>query len=92
MWSNAVPGLTFAEGSPADIEIRFVSGDHGDGNSFEDSTVKVLAHAFFPPIGKIHFNEAQRWTTDTADGTEHYKQVLDFKGKIRIKNYINNEI
>jgi hypothetical protein len=65
-WSKVVP-LTFSEmpaGSPAHITIRFASGDHGCGTSF-DSAGGVLAHAYFPTHGGMHFDEAERWTLST---------------------------
>ena len=64
--------LTFREGpvATAQIIIRFVTGDHGDGFPFDGGS-GVLAHAFFPgtppaaptPIqGDTHFDEAETWT------------------------------
>jgi Matrixin/Putative peptidoglycan binding domain/Tectonin domain len=55
-------GITWAH----DFRIRFVSGDHGDGSSF-DGSGNVLAHAFFPPPkggdlpGDVHFDTAETW-------------------------------
>jgi peptidoglycan hydrolase-like protein with peptidoglycan-binding domain len=66
-------GLSFREvplASGPEIVIRFVAGDHGDGNPF-DGASGVLAHAFFPPVppnapqpiqGDTHFDEAEAWT------------------------------
>lgn len=68
-WS-AVCFLTFTEVSgTADIAIRFVTGDHGDGSNF-DGPGNVLAHGFFPPpnggaiAGDLHFDDAETWTTN----------------------------
>jgi len=71
-WAGWV-GLSFREvplASGPEIIIRFVAGDHGDGNAF-DGTNGILAHAFFPPVppnsaqpiqGDTHFDEAETWT------------------------------
>lgn len=67
LW-EAASALSFTEvEAGADIEIRFVSGDHGDGSSF-DGPGQVLAHAFYPPpnggaiAGDAHFDEAETWS------------------------------
>lgn len=80
-WSKVTP-LTFvkvAQGQPADIRIRFVRGDHGDGasNAFDDGGhqtpqgfLNTLAHAF-PPAngdnnigGDVHFDAFENWNWD----------------------------
>ncbi|XP_060081237.1 matrix metalloproteinase-19-like [Ylistrum balloti] len=74
-WSDVSP-LQFREtsGTP-DIEIKFESGNHGDGraNSF-DGRGGVLAHAFFPGNGYLdgdtHFDEGERWVYHSNSGTE----------------------
>jgi hypothetical protein len=72
LWS-ARTTLCFTQvpiGTPPDIIIRFVPGDHGDGFPF-DGASGVLAHAFFPPIppaaptaiqGDAHYDEAESWS------------------------------
>jgi hypothetical protein len=72
LWS-AVTSLCFrrvAISANPDIVIRFVAGDHGDGNPF-DGASGVLAHAYYPPIppnpptaiqGDAHFDEAETWS------------------------------
>ena len=45
-----------------DIAIRFVVGEHGDRAPF-DGPGTVLAHAFYPRNGDIHFDDAEPWTT-----------------------------
>ena len=70
--------LTFREGpaATAQIIIRFVTGNHGDGFPFDGGS-GVLAHAFFPgtppaapaPIqGDTHFDEAETWTLNVPPG------------------------
>ena len=71
LWSAVTP-LSFkrvAKNESAEIVIRFVKGNHGDGasNAF-DGTGGVLAHAFYPPpnggsiAGDAHFDEAETWS------------------------------
>lgn len=71
LWSQ-VTVLTFSEQNPpaaADIVIRFVSGDHGDGKPF-DGPRGILAHAFYPPpqggelSGDAHFDESETWAVN----------------------------
>jgi hypothetical protein len=67
-WSR-VTRLTFSEvasDDAPDLRLRWVIGDHGDGNPF-DGFGGTYAHAFFPQEGRIHFDDDERWT-DTAIG------------------------
>lgn len=69
IWSSAVPELKFKEGTPVDIEVKFVTRDHGDDNPF-DGPGKVLAHAFFPQYGgDIHFDDDETYTSESTKGT-----------------------
>lgn len=75
LWAAETP-LSFSrinDANSADIRIRFVSGDHGDGSPF-DGGGGVLAHAFFPPpnsgalAGDAHFDDAETWTITVPTG------------------------
>jgi peptidoglycan hydrolase-like protein with peptidoglycan-binding domain len=70
-WSAVTP-LTFTEvpfANNPDMVIRFVTGDHGDGSSF-DGPGGILAHGFYPPpnggaiAGDLHFDESETWTVN----------------------------
>ena len=70
LW-EAVSGLTFTRQTfgKVDIDIRFESYEHGDGDPF-DGPGKTLAHAYFPQYGgDIHMDDSERWTINTYDGT-----------------------
>ncbi|RYG68530.1 matrixin family metalloprotease, partial [bacterium] len=57
----AVTNLGFSEvGSGGNLRIAFVHGDHGDGSPF-DGPGRVLAHAYFPSDGRVHFDEGEQW-------------------------------
>nr|GEV15132.1 metalloendoproteinase 1-like [Tanacetum cinerariifolium] len=45
----------------ADIKISFERGDHGDGGAF-DGPYGILAHAFYPPDGRMHYDAAETWS------------------------------
>lgn len=40
----------------ADIKLSFERKDHGDGDAF-DGNSGVLAHAFGPQIGDVHYDD-----------------------------------
>jgi len=60
MWSAVTP-LRFTETSGrSDFTIGFYSRSHGDGSPF-DGPSRVLAHAYFPSNGRLHFDEDETW-------------------------------
>ncbi|KAL4567475.1 hypothetical protein LXL04_023059 [Taraxacum kok-saghyz] len=64
-WASAFPYLTFSRAESyegADLTISFEAGNHGDGkaNAF-DGRGGVLAHAFAPTDGRLHFDAAEAW-------------------------------
>jgi len=67
---EAATSLTFVAStrSTVDIEIRWETGNHGDGHPF-DGPGTTLAHAFFPRYGgDAHFDETERWTVNSRRG------------------------
>ncbi|KAE8699883.1 ATPase ASNA1-like protein [Hibiscus syriacus] len=64
-WASVIP-INFNETEEyekADITIGFYGGDHGDGEAF-DGALGVLAHAFAPENGRMHFDEDETWAVD----------------------------
>ncbi|RLN27796.1 metalloendoproteinase 1-MMP-like [Panicum miliaceum] len=53
----------------ADIRVGFYEGDHGDGSPF-DGEEGVVAHAYGPEDGRVHFDAAEHWTLDVDSETE----------------------
>lgn len=51
----------------ADIKISFEQGDHGDGSSF-DGTGGILAHAYAPTYGKLHYDADEPWSIGALEG------------------------
>ncbi|KAI3845890.1 hypothetical protein MKW92_011303, partial [Papaver armeniacum] len=75
-WSSVVQ-LNFMETQAyesADITIGFYYGDHGDGLPF---TQGILAHAFAPEIGMLHFNADVVWSVDFK--SERRKDAFDLE-------------
>jgi len=71
-WSD-VSGLTFSEQSGSgDIVIAFGSKTHSDGRRQcgypFDGASGTLAHAFFPPDGRLHFDEDEPYTDKSSTG------------------------
>ncbi|XP_057297469.1 matrilysin-like [Hydractinia symbiolongicarpus] len=73
-WSDVTP-LTFTEKSGGDIVISFGSGAHHDGRRTcgypFDGKSGVLAHAFFPEDGRLHFDDAETYTYKSSSGTNY---------------------
>ncbi|CAH2266423.1 matrix metalloproteinase-25-like [Pararge aegeria] len=69
-------GLNFrmVDHSKADIEVSFASKDHGDGFPF-DGPGRVVAHAFPPPHGAMHFDDDEIWGDNPSEDDE---DITDF--------------
>ncbi|XP_034839979.1 matrix metalloproteinase-25-like [Maniola hyperantus] len=69
-------GLSFrrVDQGKADIQVSFASKDHGDGFPF-DGPGHVVAHAFPPPHGAMHFDDDELWGDGAADDDD---DVTDF--------------
>lgn len=61
MWSAVVPITINRTSVGGDIIVKFVTGAHGDSFTF-DGPGGVLAHAFYPENGDIHFDDSENWT------------------------------
>lgn len=68
-------GLRFSQtrDTHADIELSFAKEDHGDGFPF-DGPGHVVAHAFPPSHGAMHFDDDELWGEDLGDQDD----VTDF--------------
>lgn len=73
LWSDATP-VTFSEvaSANAEIKISWAIGNHGDALPFDGEGgggINVLAHAFYPEDGDLHFDDAETWTTSTRSSS-----------------------
>ncbi|XP_013195413.2 matrix metalloproteinase-14 isoform X1 [Amyelois transitella] len=74
VWSDYTD-LTFTQkrSGQVHIEIRFETGEHGDGDPF-DGPGGTLAHAYFPVYGgDAHFDDAETWTINSKRGTNLFQ-------------------
>ncbi|MFJ9468214.1 matrixin family metalloprotease [Streptomyces caniferus] len=59
--------FTKTTSSQANIKIGFYTGDHGDNAAF-DGRGGVLAHAYEPHWGMLHFDDRESWSTTAQSG------------------------
>ncbi|CAI9734324.1 metalloproteinase-19-like [Octopus vulgaris] len=70
--------LTFTEVSgttEANFKINFYKKAHNDGSDF-DGPSGVLAHAFYPRAGDIHFDDDEDWGVNVSSKTDLYGVML----------------
>ncbi|KAI1717131.1 matrixin domain-containing protein [Ditylenchus destructor] len=60
---------------PTDIDILFVKGKHGDGLPF-DGPEGVVAHAFYPTVGALHFDADENWTLNSDSGINFFQTAV----------------
>lgn len=74
IWSQVAPiDFVVKREGRVHIDIRFASGDHGDGDAF-DGPGNTLAHAYFPQYGgDAHFDDQEYWTVDSYAGTNIFQ-------------------
>lgn len=74
IWSQVAPiNFVVKRDGRVHIDIRFASGDHGDGDAF-DGPGNTLAHAYFPQYGgDAHFDDQEYWTIDSYAGTNIFQ-------------------
>lgn len=73
-WSDVTP-LTFTEKQKGDIVLHFGGSSHHDGKkqcSYPfDGEGSVLAHAFFPPDGRLHYDDDEKYTSQSSQGINY---------------------
>nr|XP_046913387.1 matrix metalloproteinase-19-like isoform X2 [Dermatophagoides farinae] len=69
VWAEVTPlNFQVKKEGRVHIDIRFVSGEHGDGDPF-DGPGNTLAHAYFPQYGgDAHFDNEEHWTVSSYSG------------------------
>ena len=66
LWAATVQTFRFTEVQDyqaADVKISFVAGEHGDAQNF-DGVLGIIAHAFSPEDGRVHFDDAEFWSVN----------------------------
>nr|PNR52236.1 hypothetical protein PHYPA_008610 [Physcomitrium patens] len=77
LWAATVSMFNFTEVQDyhsADVKICFVAGEHGDAQNF-DGVLGIIAHAFSPEDGRVHFDDAEFWSVDV--NSDKSPQALD---------------
>lgn len=66
--------------SGADINIAFLKRKHGDNMPF-DGPQGIVAHAFYPKLGILHFDADETWTLNQSNGINLYQTAVHEIGK-----------
>lgn len=95
IWAD-VTTLSFKQVSelPADINIRFEAGRHTEEGPYYDfdGQGNVLAHAFFPTSGQVHFDDDEHFVLNSDEGTELFIVAAhEFGHTLGISHSNNNE-
>ncbi|CCD61839.1 Peptidase metallopeptidase domain-containing protein [Caenorhabditis elegans] len=60
---------------PPDIYIAFEKGEHSDGFPF-DGQDGVVAHAFYPRDGRLHFDAEEQWSLNSVEGVNLFQTAV----------------
>lgn len=80
-WSNACPAIAFVPApniGNAAIRFRWATGAHGDNAPFDDGggpNGNVLAHAYYPTSGAVHFDDFEMWSGTSGTGQINLREV-----------------
>ncbi|ENN73021.1 hypothetical protein YQE_10356, partial [Dendroctonus ponderosae] len=73
VWSGYTDLSFTPKSGQVHIEIRFETGEHGDGDPF-DGPGGTLAHAYFPVFGgDAHFDASESWSINSYRGTNLFQ-------------------
>ena len=93
VWTREVPIMLYevTDSRVADIRIKFVTEIHGDNSPF-DGPGGVLAHAFHPRSGEVHFDDAELFTRNSQRGVNlYYTAAHEFGHALGLKHSLNNK-
>lgn len=79
LWAS-VSSLNFQElpdlhNTEANINIAFLKRKHGDNMPF-DGPEGIVAHAFYPTLGILHFDADENWTLNQSNGINLYQTAV----------------
>ncbi|GMT19151.1 hypothetical protein PFISCL1PPCAC_10448 [Pristionchus fissidentatus] len=75
-WST-IANLQFQEvhEGDSDLKVSFEKGFHDDRYPF-DGRDGIVAHAFYPRDGRLHFDADEEWTLNQSNGVNLYQTAL----------------